>query len=192
VRLLDIEDRPMANRVVNFDVSSGALLATSVTTDADGNATVQWRLPRRLRSEWAGSYENAQLIFRTQMPGGHTASEFDAQIITAAPAVTLALYGAVWDGSQLRSVGISGTWQAPLNMPVLIYADAFDEYGNRRDQGGITLLVNGQPSFTSSTWIGERFYRILNRFEGSPQTLTFSASDGAVSASVQVAFSATP
>jgi hypothetical protein len=197
VRVLDGEDQPLPGHRVAFEVSHGFLTDPTVTTDAQGLATVQWRLPRY----FAGSGTSVDLLFAsirfsTQLPGGEVVTRFLFPTIVPAPASVVRLYR--YDGVYWQPV--SGSIQALAYSSPQLLAEAFDPYGNRRAPGHILFgIVSGDtvhysPGFFASvSLVPQGVVRTYSTrwFYSAPAVLTVIVRDGEASTTVELHFTHT-
>jgi hypothetical protein len=131
LRIRDQADEPMAGTTVNFQVDRGLLSSTSVTTDADGRASVEWRLPRELRDgTGAQDFENVQITARFEGPAGNTVRRDDWLTVNAGEVADIKFYQYGAGYSVFTAVG--GTVEVPTNSGVWFGARAYDSYGNQR------------------------------------------------------------
>jgi hypothetical protein len=189
VRVINADDQPIAGHVVNFEVSHGRLVATSVRTDEAGYAVVQWRLPQQLRIRTDGyDYEHARVVFRTQLPSGAVESQEHFLQILPAAAATIRFLIASHVGMEWRLTPVSGSAQVPLGVPVLILVETVDQYGNRRDPWQMSMMIDSMPVFPWGFWIAGRRYHGIEHSEWQERTMTVTASDGDLTGSLQIIF----
>jgi hypothetical protein len=187
VRVVDAEDQPLPGQVINFEATAGLLATTSVTTDAEGYATTQWRLPRRLSGgDTYSDFENASIIFRTQLPGGAVVSRTDPRRIVPAAAARMQFH-TLW-GNQMRAV--DGSASVPLNRWIYLLVEAHDEHGNRRDPSSILLSQGLSIPWQSLGWVDGRYYRYTDYYRWYEDTITVTAQDGDLSRDVEITFTA--
>jgi hypothetical protein len=125
VRVTDEAGNPIAGRVVNFDVTAGRLSATSVVTDANGNATVQYTLPTNL----SVSGNNQQISFSTTLPNGAVVTRATSVFVNPGAATNVMLF--LVDPFAGTATQITGPLTARINTTVNIGAAGEDQFGNR-------------------------------------------------------------
>ncbi|HEX8210355.1 MAG TPA: Ig-like domain-containing protein [Longimicrobium sp.] len=130
VRVTDEAGNPIAGTTVNFDVTAGRLSATSVVTDANGNATVQYTLPTNLRD--AGSFQT--ISFATTLPNGAAITRSVSVNVTPGPTATLTLQ-LLADQFSGNATPITGSSiSARVNTTLFIGATGEDQFGNRTNE----------------------------------------------------------
>jgi hypothetical protein len=147
VRVVDAAGNPIAGRTVNFDVSAGSLAAVSVATDAQGVATVQWRLPENLQALG----RNHTISFRTQLSGGTTTGGSEGVFVDGGPVAGARAYW--YDFAAGRWVPIQdGTpVQASIYSYLYVGAYAVDRFGNTTAQGDLTFSVDPASVYLCTT-----------------------------------------
>lgn len=188
VRVLDEQGNPVANRVVNFDVSAGRLSASRVTTNAEGIATVQWVLPTNLRD--LGSTQS--ISFSTQLPNGQVVTRTESSFINGASVATITLLRR--DPSEFRFVPITGTSITARTFSFVdLAARAEDQFGNPRLEN-FTFTVTAPATKACSDFQDGSGLESTCIYSSSAGTVTFTAtvpasgSTAAVSRSVNVVF----
>lgn len=128
VKVLDEANRPLAGQRVNLDVSVGTLSATTVTTGADGTATVQWIIPADLR-DWG---QNHSISFRATLPNGFVTARSETVFVNGASLASVVLYAGAGGGSaslvrtEADSIVVPAYWYGTVG------ASGLDSYGNVR------------------------------------------------------------
>lgn len=187
VRVLDEAGNPVANRVVNFDVTAGRLSASSVTTDASGAATVQYTLPTDLRT--FGSTQ--ALTFRAQLPSGGTVSGGEIVGISAAAPASIRLYRLsnypyYYDTTATEITGSSISARVFQN--VFVGASAEDQYGNAVQNFNFSVTAPATRTCGNERIYNKPATEGTCLFSTTAGTATFTASTGGVSRSVQVEY----
>lgn len=137
VRVTDEAGNPIAGRTVNFDVSAGRLSATSVVTDANGQATVQFTVPTVLRDQ-----SIVQIAFATALNGTARSGIVNVTLVPA-PIATIQLFrqnNTTLQWTPIETASVS----AALGEQVRIGANGRDQYGNIRGvtSGGTTAQAD--------------------------------------------------
>jgi hypothetical protein len=191
VRLLDADDRPITGHTVNFEVNLGQLPLSSMGTDDQGYASVQWRLPRILR--YSGSFEatdGGMMVFRTQLPNGRVEEGWEYPIIRPAPAATIHFFTNIYRTAAWQFSAVSESALAPTGTWVQILAEARDQYGNRRSPWDIQMTRDSQPVYSEIIWVvgGGRYFRGFSTWEPVAGSSRVTATEGTGSGSLEVIF----
>jgi hypothetical protein len=126
VKVLNEANQPVPNQRVNLDVSVGTLSATTVTTGADGTATVQWTLPTHLQ-EWGQTHS---ISFRAPLPNGAIASRSEPVFVNGASMAEILVYTAPNGGPYVRTDADSTV--VPAYSYAFMAVLGMDQYGNAR------------------------------------------------------------
>jgi hypothetical protein len=174
VKVLDKALTPRVGHPVHLDPSVGVLSASTVTTGADGTATVQWTLPIQL-GRW-GQWHT--IHYRTQLPNGTIAGSNEQVWVDGTSVAEIMLYLAV--GSY--NLNIQPVRTSSVTVPagdVTIAAAALDPYGNVRrthltftSSAAVTLWPCGDSLEAGIE------HRCFNGGTGTTTTVTVTAPDG--------------
>jgi hypothetical protein len=183
VRVVDQDDDGVEGQTVNFTVNRGRLVSTSATTDEDGYATIEWRLPTTLRqSNSIRDWDHGTIQYSVEMPDGEVRHRWhlDGQQIVAAEAATITFWQRdVETGDWFE---VEGSTTAETFRGEFFAAEAHDEFGNRRDYRFIEFQheVEEEGTVSWGTWehfFNGRSYRARYLYTWEEQTVTLTAYD---------------
>jgi hypothetical protein len=189
VTFLDTEGEPLVGQAVNFDVQRGSLATSTVTTDADGVATVEWTLPTNLRVP--GSTNSPWIQYRAELPNGVLRSGIQYANVRANEAATIEVRYQDYD----ENAGWYWTDWMALDASVTLETGnwywfntrSFDEYGNNRSQFGYGCRFDhdAEPGdvLTWSSTCGS--FEVRSNEE---QDATVTITDGDYSADLNITF----
>lgn len=160
VRVVDASGAPLAGRGVSFEVSSGTLSASRVTTNEEGVAVVQWTLPTSLSQSGSA----ASIRFRTQLP--NDVLDTETRTVSLSPGVLADVQFFKRDPNTWALEPISVSTTIPVNQYHYIEAIAVDRFGNRSTVAPTIgaadpAVIQSQSSYTTTSGhppMGPNFY----------------------------------
>lgn len=182
--VIDEAGQPAAGVVLNFDVTGGALSSKSVTTDANGTATVSWYLPQ---SPISVSGTLHTIRFRATLPNGFVIGDI-GHVETVVPGPGADMWMAVdIDGNFVPDDTLFDGESVTIDLGNFPYvaAQTLDRFANFRNTDVIFSVSD--PGLIEDEWDGFTASQEATRiFPKRLGTFTLTATEGAASATISI------